>query len=101
MVIRDARPAAVVHVPEQAESVVWVVVTVDCEAETPVVPTVTVAVCVMPVAEMVFVSTVVELSVQVATPLALAVCVRLTGDVVLLLPEIAIVTLELGTGLPN
>jgi hypothetical protein len=53
------------------------------------------------VAEIVFVSGSDEFNVHVATPLPLAVCVRLTGLVVLRDPEMAIVTLALGTALSN
>lgn len=106
IVISDARPAPVVQDVEQAESVVCGVLTVDCAADTVLGFTVTPAVSVMPtppaVAEIVLGSAMVELSVQVATPLPLAVCVKLTGDVVLPpVPEIAIVTLAFATALPR
>jgi hypothetical protein len=106
MVTSDARPAAVVHVPEQAESVVCGVVTVDCDAETGPGVTVTGALSVIAtppaVAVTVFDSAMVEFSVQLATPLPLAVWLRLTGDVVFPpVPEIAIVTLTPPTPFPN
>ena len=77
----------------------------DCDAATPEALTVTVAVCVMlklfAVAEIVLVSAAVELRVQVATPLALAVWVKLAGTRVLPLPETDRVTLAPATALPN
>ena len=51
------------------------------------------------VAEIVLVSALVDDSVQVATPLPLVVAVRLTGLVLLLVPEIASVTLAPAIGL--
>src|SRR5207249_5293681 len=65
----------IVDVPLPAVIEVGDAVTLDCEADTAVAVTVTVAVCVTAtppaVAEIVFVSGTVELSVPVATPLAL------------------------------
>lgn len=104
-VISEAVPVPVEHEAEQALMLVGLAETVDCEAETVPGFTVTVAVCVMPtppaVAEIVLTSAVVELSVQVATPLPFAVWVRLTGLVVLLLPDTLNVTLAPATGFPK
>lgn len=100
-----AVPPPVVQGVWQAVIDARLALTVDCEADTPVVPTVTVAVGVMPTlladAEIVFVSGTVEFSVQVATPLPFAVCVAPTGFVTLAVPETASVTLAPGTPLPN
>src|ERR1051325_6258767 len=101
----DAVPAPVVHEALQAVMLAGTAVAVDSDAETPEALTVTFTVCVMPtlfaVAEIVLASTAEELRVQVATPLPLAVCVRLAGTSVLLLPETDSVTLALETRLPN
>ena len=105
-VISEAVPAPVEHEAAHAVMLVGLAETVDCAADTVPGFTVTPAVWVMPtppaVAEIVLSSAMVELSVQVATPLPLAVWVKLTGDVVLPpVPEIAIVTLAFATPLPR
>lgn len=101
----DAVPPPVVHEALHAVMVKGEAVTVDCEAETAAVLAVTVAVCVIPtlfaVAEMVLASGTVVLSVQVALPLPLAVCVRLAGTSVLPLPDTDSATLAFGTPFPN
>jgi hypothetical protein len=104
-VIWEAVPAPVEHEAAQALMLVGLAETMECDAETVPGFTVTDAVCVMPtllaVAEIVLTSAVVELSVHCATPLPLAVCVRLTGLVVLPMPETVSVTLAFGTPLPS
>lgn len=101
----EAVPAPVVHELLQVLMVVGAAATVDCDAETPPALTVTVAVWVMltvfAVAETVLASAAVELRVQVATPLPLAVWVRPAGTVELPVPEVDSVTLAPGTVLPN
>lgn len=79
--------------------------TVDCDADTPVVPTVTVAVdeklTALAVAETVLASGTMELNVQVAIPFAPAVWVVPTGVRVFPVPVTPMVMLALGTAFPN
>src|SRR5216683_326288 len=93
----------VLHPLWQAVMLAGTAVTVDCEADTAAALTVMVALAVMltlfATAVIVLVPAAVELRVQVTTPLPSAVCVKLAGTSVLLLPETDSVTLALGTPL--
>ena len=84
----DAVPPPVVQDVLQAVMEAGAAPTVDCPAETPVAVTVTDAVCVMAtpliVAEIVLASAVVEVNVDVDTPLAFVV----VGEVKLLLEPV-------------
>lgn len=91
-VMSDAVPPPVVQAVLQAVMEAGAAPTVDCPAETPAAVTVTDAVCVMAtpliVAEIVLASAVVELKVDVDTPLAFVV----VGDVKLLLEPVELST---------